>query len=565
MVDQGAASAYNVCLGQQDAVIPTKSVLTVVASSIPTTTTTSQAPKSTVPSMTTTTSRTLATSTQSIIIDSLSSTSSVTSLPTSTFVAAPASANPPPKMTPAQIAGLSVAAVAAFIIAVGLMALSVCLRRKRERRKSLYPDEKGSSHKSTNLSSRFSHYVVTSGATHSSSHFPKALGWNTRREDTLAGFNPKTKNQATPANPTRPVQRNGVGTSNSWSNSSWPLSQIGVAISAEFDGSSAMPRTAMKPSPQANPSMAKQSKLNVPLRPLSAMTQDTVFEEEDDTVAQRRSSILLPTPPVPVPPIRSLQPSKKAANLDIATGFPDPPTNDKRRSVLRSELFLEIPVRHEKPPPRRIMAAHIFSTGSPQPRSQASRLAPAVWVAASESPQKSPGSSYTSDIDDYYFSSYKTVTPRLAPAYQPRLLKDSPRAEQVKTKRSGSTISRTTSRTSTNLRDSASSQTSFETADPSDATPEDEDDDKKQLFDDSKLSPVAESPISKLRYPKVPRASNQLVPRSPRSPPPKAHFKSPTSHSTPRRRHQPSPPSAAQYWIQNRGKDVGPPLLETRV
>lgn len=58
-----------------------------------------------------------------------------------------------------------------------------------------------------------------------------------------------------------------------------------------------------------------------------------------------------------------------------------------------------------------------------------------------------------------------------------------------------------------------SSQTSFETADPNDPTPED--DSNKQLTDDRKLSPVAESPIHGLKYPKVPRASNQLVPRSP--------------------------------------------------
>lgn len=81
---------------------------------------------------------------------------------------------------------------------------------------------------------------------------------------------------------------------------------------------------------------------------------------------------------------------------------------------------------------------------------------------------------------------------------------------------SRTTGSRTISKTSTRptFRDSVSSQTSFETADPNDPTPED-DSNSKQLSDDAKLSPVAESPIHGLKYPKVPRASNQLVPRSP--------------------------------------------------
>jgi hypothetical protein len=46
MDDPGAASAYNVCLGQRDAVLPTKSVLTVVASRAPRTTSTASSFKS---------------------------------------------------------------------------------------------------------------------------------------------------------------------------------------------------------------------------------------------------------------------------------------------------------------------------------------------------------------------------------------------------------------------------------------------------------------------------------------------------------------------------------------
>lgn len=84
---------------------------------------------------------------------------------------------------------------------------------------------------------------------------------------------------------------------------------------------------------------------------------------------------------------------------------------------------------------------------------------------------------------------------------------------------SSTTGTRTISKTSTlpNFRDSLSSQTSFETADPNDPTPEDDSDDKQLSEDNHRLSPVAESPLRSLKYPKIPRASNQLVPRSPRS------------------------------------------------
>lgn len=56
-------------------------------------------------------------------------------------------------------------------------------------------------------------------------------------------------------------------------------------------------------------------------------------------------------------------------------------------------------------------------------------------------------------------------------------------------------------------RESAGSDTSFESNDPDEPTPPEE---------DKQLSPVAEhSPIAAVRYPKVPRSSNQSIPRTP--------------------------------------------------
>jgi hypothetical protein len=562
MDDPGAASAYNVCLGQRDAVLPTKSVLTVVASRAPRTTSTASSFKSAATPTTITTLRTQVTSTASVIVDSISSIPSATSSPSPSVAAAPATAEAPPRMTPAQIAGLSVAAVAAFVIAVGLMALSVCLRRRRERKNAFDSDEKGLGRKSKKYSSRFSHYVSAGSIPEPPKRFPLAIPPVARRRGDRS--NPSaTQVQKTPLQyPTRPVQRNGVGTSNSSSNSSLPLDQIGVAISAELDGRSAPPRANTRPTSQMEHSKTNPSRSSVNFRPISTMTQDTVFEE-DELMARRRSSMLLPTPPVPVPPIRRLQPSKRASEHETAAGSTFQLNHDTQQATRRSELFLDIPVRHERPQPRRIIQTQMPSTGSPQqrPSIRTNRLAPPAQMISSISPQKTPGSSTAGDIDDYYFSAHEQSAPRANPAYTTRP-RDSPKSVQVKPKRSGSTVSRTASRTSTNIRDSGSSQTSFETADISDPTPEDEDDDK-QLSDDNKLSPVAESPISKLRYPKIPRASNQLVPRSPRSSQAANSLRSPRNQPTPRR-NQPSPPSTS-HLLQNRHKNLAPLLLETRV
>lgn len=62
----------------------------------------------------------------------------------------------------------------------------------------------------------------------------------------------------------------------------------------------------------------------------------------------------------------------------------------------------------------------------------------------------------------------------------------------------------------TSMASDHSRRTSFESTDPDEPTPPDEPEE-----DDKRLTPVAESPIASIRYPKIPRGSNQAVPRSP--------------------------------------------------
>ncbi|RMZ71202.1 transketolase [Pyrenophora seminiperda CCB06] len=458
-------------------------------------------------------------------------TASASSTPDSTIKTASAS----PKMTPAQIAGLSVAAVAAFIMAIGLMALSICLRRRRERKSD--SDEKSQGRNEKAFSTRFSHYV------------PVESGLDVSQQYSSIPKPPPTFGRAVNQRTARPVQRLGVGTSNSSSNSSLPLDQIGVAISAELDGKPLVHKKAANPGISQRNVIVESQPQNAPFRPVSTMTQETVFEE-DEMPPQRISSVLLPMPPVPIPPIRALQPSRTVPKI----------TTNNRQAGRRSELYLDIPIQHQRPQPKRIIAAE---NGSPQPATRP-RLAPPFQMTSTATSYESQATTASSrdastsgDIIDYYFSNNlgRDTTPKASPAHIGRP-KESPKAVQVKSKKShSSTLSYNTSRASTNIRDSLSSQTSFETMGRDSPTPEDEDD-EKQLSDDSssnkqQLSPVAESPISNLRYPKVPRASNQLVPRSPKSPP--HHI-----FNSPRRGPDPS------NLLQKRNNALPPLLLESR-
>ncbi|KAF2627400.1 hypothetical protein BU25DRAFT_63062 [Macroventuria anomochaeta] len=511
-----AASAYNVCLGQKNAVLPTKTALTVVPSGTSSTTSRSSTPsttstsRATITSIIRTTLQTQVSSSQSVFVDSISLPASATSIPSSTptSIAAPAATDDRPKMSPAQIAGLSVAAVAAFIIAIGLMALSVFLRRRKER-KSMYMNEKDEGRR-RQQSARFSHYIPVDDAPAPpapSTRFPIGPPPPAASRDGPAPTYPRL---VTPSpfstlgvstlGSGRTVVRPGVGTSAKAA--SVPMSQIGLAISAELGGCPASAKSANHP---------RQKVTEDHFRPVSTRTENTVFEE-DEIAARRRSSKLLPTPPVPIMPIRSLQPSR------LPSKAPTTSTTSSSRTVRRSELFLDIPVRHERPQPKRIVAAGLSSTGSPAPK----RPAPKLRIPPSSSQQTSTTSTSTitpasaADIPDYYFSSAPPPERDTTPRQDSDTL---PVSKTRKAHRSPSTTgSRTISKTSTRptFRDSVSSQTSFETADPNDPTPEDDSSDK-QLSDDNKLSPVAESPIHTLRYPKVPRASNQLVPRSPKT------------------------------------------------
>lgn len=550
-VDSQAASAYNICLGQKDAVKPTKTALTVTAGSFTRSRlmTTSRSVVTTRPTPTVSSlSRTRSSSFGTVVVDSVSFTPSATSSATSSPSFTPQAVAPattpeaPRTMKPAQIAGLSVAAAATFIVAIGLMALSVFFRKRRERRQMMTGDEKrlqGSppptfpSRLSRDYSTYHSPRIPPRTFPLQSVPKPQALKPYSNRY--LQQANPNTavyavrpdsgqpKHDKEDFSSVHPLLRPGAAQLGNSSSSALPLDQIGLAISAEGPGKSATTTTFPQPPRKAAVRQQAPESVRPPVysfeRPDSTLTQDTVFEE-DVLPARRRSSKLLPTPQIPVPPIRTFQPSRPAQTFN-PDSRPTPKVSNRQQAPQQPGLSLNIPIRHSRSQPKPLVPAEAASRKAPP------SLAPPIRILSVSERSKSRSTSTSisdsvneGDIPDYYFTAHKTLPTNVERTKSPARVvrpQESPKLVSIRPKGSASTVSRATSRASTNVRDSISSQTSFETVNSNDPTPEDDDDDK-QLSDENRLSPVAESPISNLRYPKVPRASNQLVPRSPKSP-----------------------------------------------
>lgn len=555
----GATSAYNICFGQSYAVAPTLTAITVVAR----TSSTPASKTSTRPIATTTfqttpkassTSRPQVSHTGTVIADSVSLVPSPTStIPQQTPTPVPAS-EPPKTMTPAQIAGLAVAVGAAFIIAIGLMSLTIFLRRRREQKKSVLVNEKGPlSPGPSTYSSRYSlpfapessmpdpprRFLLPppppsvhkkSGqslrAQYGEDAAPRPLNLN-RTSDSIAVSKPPVASSNAGQGSVHPLLLPALKTRRNASSSSVPLEEIGLAITVE------PPRPAAGQTEQKTHAQKEENKEQRPVisrrnadlsqRPDSVMTQTTMFEED----GFRRESKLLPAlPQFPSPPIRTFQPSRP---IPSASPLQAAMESTIRRVPKQPELFLEIPARHSRSQLPEITA----SQSSSHDRGKSAALS---GSHTSEHNVKSASSEMThGDIPDYYFTTYdqpKTIH-SVSPGNLGRRLRSKAdhAYSNTRPKRSSSNVSRATSRASTHIRDSWSSQTSFETVDEDDPTPED-DDGNKQLKD-GRLSPVAESPIRKLRYPKVPRTSNQLVPRSPKSPQSRASQNSPRWLSQP--------------------------------
>ncbi|OCK79380.1 hypothetical protein K432DRAFT_426571 [Lepidopterella palustris CBS 459.81] len=603
-VESSASAAYNICLGQNNAVPPTQSALTVTALRTTLSTITETPTPSPIAHIT---SSTISSSTPPASVHPAAfSTISSASTPSSVFspsvmVSSSASARPSTAfsggnstaqaqeskpLNTAQIIGISIAGSATVILAAGVMIISICMRRRheqhlehKERRRTekkelnpLHPQPTNPAVPQTREvrdprgvrggagvgvgvmpvqrvegTSAYENTYANPSATALTAMYPLYPAPNQAPKVASSRLRSQ-KYDAPRLGSTQPGVSQDAAEARGWPNPVVPLEEIGVAISPETEHH-ASPESAVstrtlsrllpdKPVPilrdptprfQTRPESRSQ-------RPESAMTTVTLFEE--DTPIDRRKSFRVATqPPAPIPPFKKFKSQRPEQPPYPAPLFSQNYTTSPE-STSQPVLSLDIPVRHSRYQ-RSQIPSPIRESASTRASSNYDR--PLTSTPNSSSLDMSHGGY----IPDYYISPDKLFS---------RNEKFVPKLVQIKAKSSSSNISRATSVTSRSRRDSGASNTSFETAGPSDPTPEYEDEDKQ-------LSPVAESPISNLRYPKVPRASNQAVSRSPKSPRSSRGTQAPPSPApsllVKRRGEQQAHDLESRFWItESHGKSI---------
>ncbi|KAK3672430.1 hypothetical protein LTR78_007737 [Recurvomyces mirabilis] len=226
------------------------------------------------------------------------------------------------------------------------------------------------------------------------------------------------------------------------------------------------------------PPMPSRTKQNSPIAPLSHDT--TVPESRRPPTTQAHG----PAPPVLSPDTRN-QPVQRSFTTSPEDLKPPTLSVKPPRKASRSVLRVPLPIRVSSPPfeTRKVDAPPKSGTSS-----------------------KSGGS-----FLDYYASPEIDLgvgplgSPLTPISLEPQRRGKAPPAAITVTK---PTYPPRAVRRGSSKRESAGSDTSFESTDPDEPTPPDE--------EDKQLSPVAEhSPIARVKYPKIPRSSNQAIPRSP--------------------------------------------------
>ncbi|KAI6963934.1 hypothetical protein D0869_14016 [Hortaea werneckii] len=431
---------------------------------------------------------------------SSSTSSTATSESTSAPAAASSSSSHSTSLTSAEAVGVSIAAFGVLALIIGLIYGITRFRRRRwkaqKRKHDSYDfiDEEPS---------RFSSFGQTDNTQPSVSHSGFA---NPRVELPVEQRDTKDWYQAQFPAPAQAVLRD---------RSSW-LAALGRSqspVSQSRSNESMRTLSQLLPDkPGSMPPVRQQQR--APPRPqrslekLSvAQSSATVFEEDRETRIASQQLPAMPRPPVPVCAHTGL-PGKNVRRPQFAAEFTISPDE-----VRGPQLSLNIPKQPEKavqklrspihyPPPPAI----------PEDRPPTSH----DYRTSRGSKAKSGASTTAGSLLNYYTSAEAGTVPDFWDP-EPTPISVEPQHRTTKSEPNPINAPKATCppraiRTSTGVsrRDSRASETSFESTDPDEPTPPEE--------DDKQLSPVAEtehSPIAKVRYPKIPRSSNQAIPRSP--------------------------------------------------
>ncbi|GAB7323762.1 hypothetical protein MBLNU13_g07222t1 [Cladosporium sp. NU13] len=228
-------------------------------------------------------------------------------------------------------------------------------------------------------------------------------------------------------------------------------------------------------------------------RAASVFSTATVFEEDGKTPKLLSPATMLPMPVAPKPVLKTVprRPERPTFSAIFSTSpvdirNPQSVASSPTKSV-RKELTPS-PLRHLPLPPPPVPTHSSTAAGRP--------LSSEFRVSTHRSLQ--PPSSVPSYLPEYYASN-ESRTPIFDIMTPPRRRPVPPPSRPIRS-----------TQPPRSYRCSGGSETSFESTDPDEITPPEE--------IDRHLSPVpeADSPNSNVKYPKVPRSSNQAVPRSPK-------------------------------------------------
>ncbi|KAK4506776.1 hypothetical protein PRZ48_000509 [Zasmidium cellare] len=463
--------AYNACAAESGAVPATHSTLTQ-PSNVPTATrTTNSLPQTTFSQTITSTPSSSVSATVSE--SSLSITPSVPSTSIHSPTATPASAAPKASkesssLTTAQAVGISVACMGGVMAALGLFFLYACLKRRKANKAK---------------EGRHSYDFVDEGA-------PQASPNNGHQHDPrgpLAGFattTPSEKHHTQWPMPQGNPYRHSQHQPYEWQEKGFERSQgMRRPVSPESPHSDCSMRTTSQLLPDKPNGMPPQRPLRSP--PGEAFsTPETVFEEERGT---RIPGSLIPGGGLPAHPAVLKRVAPQYAHQ--YTRSPEP--------LKHPSLSLEIPRKASGsdslgslggfplPPPRAVVPPDDVQRNSGHSKSRDSNNSLLNYYA---SPDCASSDDLYSTTPIEELSQIRRPPPTAItvtkPTYPPKAIRMSTASD-------------------------TSRRTSFESTDPDEPTPPEE--------EEKQLTPVAEleSPISGIRYPKVPRSSAQSVPRSP--------------------------------------------------
>lgn len=428
--------------------------------------------------------------------------STATSESSSPPAAASSSSSHSTSLTSAEAVGVSIAAFGVLALVIGLIYGITCFRRRRwkaqKRKHDSYdfideePSRFSSFGQNDNIEPRVSHHGFA----------------NPRVELPVEKRDTRDWYQAQFPAPAQAVLRDRSSWLAALGRSQSPVSQSRSNESMRTlsqllpDKPGSMPPVRQQQQQQAPPRPQRSSeKLSV------AQSPATVFEEDRETRIASQQLPVMPRPPLLVRSQTGL-PGKNVRRPQFAAEFTLSPDE-----VRGPQLSLNIPKQPEKavqklqspihyPPPPAIPEDQP-QTGHESRTSRGSKA-------------KSGASTTAGSLLNYYASAEAGTVPDFWDP-EPTPISVEPQHRITRSKPNPINPVKPTCppraiRTSTGVsrRDSRASETSFESTDPDEPTPPEE--------DDKQLSPVAEtehSPIARVRYPKIPRSSNQAIPRSP--------------------------------------------------